>query len=285
MNIALKQIKQLINPPEVSEGRGVRVNRIIGTSQLPAIDPFLMLDHAKVGKPNGFPPHPHRGFETITYIIKGTNWHEDFKGNFGTLNAGDVQWMTAGRGIVHVEMPQTDEVEGFQLWVNLKSSEKMCEPAYQEMKNETISKVLAEGVKVTIIAGNALGVVSPTRTRTPVIYLDVELQDSVEFEQDIERGWNSFIYVFEGAVRIGQQRVGTKKAAVLTTEQEKAVFKAEGNARFLLLAGRPIGETVVNHGPFVMNTQKEIQKCIHDYTRGVNGFEGAVGWEPRYITY
>lgn len=284
-SVALKGVERLINPPEVSEGRGVIVTRIIGTSQLPQLDPFLMLDHAMIRKPNGFPPHPHRGFETVSYILRGSNWHEDFKGNFGELNAGDVQWMTAGKGIVHVEMPQSDEVEGFQLWVNLPSSLKMCPPAYQEMKNETIPKVISEGVKVTIIAGSSMGVSSPTITKTPAMYLDVELEDHVEFVQDFTSGWNSFVYVIEGSVQIGQTLIKTKKAAVLTRNETSCKFLSLGKSKFILLSGQPINETVVNYGPFVMNTQAEIQRTLQEYSRGLNGFEGAVGWEPRYVKY
>ena len=280
-----KSIQQLISPPSVPEGRGVNVIRVIGSSACPTLDPFLLLDHAKVSKPNGFPPHPHRGFETVSYILSGSITHEDFLGCHGLLEAGDVQWMTAGKGIVHVEMPHSNEVEGLQLWVNLKSSDKMCQPYYQDMKNETMSKVNTDQVQVTVIAGQSMGVSSPTITKTPAYYLDISLKDQAEYIQSFVQGWNSLVYVLEGGVRIGSQRVLKGKAAVLTTQELECRFEGLGNSRFILLAGEPIGEAVAQYGPFVMNTQSEIQKTLQDYNKGKNGFEGALGWEPRFLTY
>ena len=183
--MAYKRIKQIVNPKEVSEGSGVRVKRIIGGSALPNLDPFLMMDHAKILKPNGFPAHPHRGFEAVSYIISGSTLHEDFKGNYGEVNGGGIQWMTAGRGIVHCEMPNSDEVEGFQLWVNLKAADKMCEPAYQEKSNSQLPKASKEGVQVTIIAGESLGIVSEIITRTPAYYLDITMERSSNLLQNL----------------------------------------------------------------------------------------------------
>lgn len=280
-----KSILQHVNPPSVPEGRGVTVIRIIGTSSLPTLDPFLLLDHASVKKPNGFPPHPHRGFETVSYVLKGSIMHEDFLGCHGILQSGDVQWMTAGRGIVHVEMPHSDEVEGLQLWVNLRSSEKMCQPYYQDMKNETMSKVLNDDVQVTIIAGQALGVSSPTITKTPATYLDVTIKSGSSYTQQFTAGWNTLIYVLEGEIKIGQQRVSKQRAAILTAEETNCNFEGVTKSRFIILSGEPIRETVSHYGPFVMNTQSEIQKTLRDYSQGQNGFEGAIGWEPRYLTY
>ena len=192
--------------------------------------------------------------------------------------------MTAGRGIVHAEMPKSEEVEGFQLWVNLKSSDKMCNPAYQEKSNSQLPKAYKEGVQVTIIAGESLGVVSEIRTRTPAYYLDISMEQNSNLLQNIPIGWNSYIYVLNGSVEISNKIVGQFQAAVLTNRENKVLINSLAQSRLLLLAGEPIGETVVNYGPFVMNTQREIQQCLDDYRSGRNGFEGARTWQPRYIT-
>jgi quercetin 2,3-dioxygenase len=280
----LKKIKKIVRGVEKMEGGGVKVKRIIGSKQLPNLDPFLMMDHAKMNGSIGFPPHPHRGFETVSYIIKGSTRHEDFKGNYGELNEGGVQWMTAGRGIVHVEMPSSDEVEGFQIWVNLKSSDKLCDPSYQEKSALTIPKASKDGVEVTIIAGESLGKVSEIHTKTPAYLLDINLQINSSLLQHIPPGWNIFVYVIQGKIEIEGVEVDTGHAAVLTESQPDLIISSNLESRVLLLAGEPIGENIVSHGPFVMNTGKEIKKCIDDYMNGKNGFEGAINWEPRYIT-
>uniref|UniRef100_A0A5F9D0J9 Pirin n=1 Tax=Oryctolagus cuniculus TaxID=9986 RepID=A0A5F9D0J9_RABIT len=175
---------------EQPEGVGARVRRSIGRPELKNLDPFLLLDEFKGGRPGGFPDHPHRGFETVSYLLEGGSMaHEDFCGHFGTLNPGDLQWMTAGRGILHAEMPCSEEpAHGLQLWVNLRSSEKMVEPQYQELKNEDIPKPSKDGVTVAVISGEALGIKSKVFTRTPTLYLDFKLDQGAKHSQPIPEG-------------------------------------------------------------------------------------------------
>lgn len=278
-----RRIARIVEPQEVMEGSGVKVKRIIGGKSLRNLDPFLMMDYAKIGSGAGFPAHPHRGFETVSYILSGSSMHEDFKGNYGELHGGDVQWMTAGRGIVHAEMPSSEEIEAFQLWVNLKASDKMCEPAYQEKSNSQLPKASKDGVEVTIIAGESLGVVSEIITRTPAYYLDIRMQANSSILQNIPMGWNSYLFVLNGEIEIEGTKVRPLKAAVLTVNAGKVVVSSNVESRLVLLAGEPIGEPIVNYGPFVMNTEEEIQRTIDDYRTGRNGFEGARNWQPRFI--
>lgn len=282
--MSYRSIKRIISPTEVIEGGGVKVKRIIGANSLPNLDPFLLMDHAIISDSTGFPAHPHRGFETVSYIISGKTMHEDFKGNYGELNGGDVQWMTAGRGIVHAEMPNSDRVEAFQLWVNLKSADKMCEPGYQEKKNSELPKAHRDGVEVTVIAGESLGVTSEIITRTPAYYLDIKMQPNSSLLQAVPVGWNSYIYVLSGEIQIEGTVVLPFNAGILTKNQPNVVISSNTESRLLFLAGEPIGENIVNYGPFVMTTQNEIQTAINDYRSERNGFEGAQSWQPRFIT-
>lgn len=268
------------------EGHGARVRRSIGRPELRNFDPFLMLDYFDAGRPAGFPDHPHRGFETVSYMLptsKGVFLHEDFKGHRGTIGPGDLQWMTAGRGIVHSEMPGNDERSvGLQLWVNLAAKDKMCEPAYQELKASQVPKVFADGVKAHVIAGTALGVTSPVYTRTPTSYIHFELQPNARLQQPIPESWNAFAFVLDGTGVFGA--TGTESDAFHTLtfpadgSQGLTVQAGDSGCSFVLIAGQPHNEPIVQHGPFVMNTQQEIRQAMIDYQTGRNGFENAPGW-------
>ena len=262
-----------------SDGAGVRLTRVIGGTELPDLDPFLLLDEFGTDRPEdyiaGFPEHPHRGFETVTYMLDGRMRHRDNHGNEGLLTPGSVQWMTAGRGLVHSEMPeqQAGRMRGFQLWVNLPSKEKMVEPHYQEFPSESIPAVQpAEGVIVKVIAGvvgDARGPIS--QPATDPLYLDIGLEAGRSWEYVLPEGHNAFAYVFEGEAVIGDgddaRKLGTHEMAVLGGGD---VFKATASsaARLILVAGRPLREPVVRYGPFVMNTKQEIMQAFVDFQEG-----------------
>lgn len=280
-----KVVEKIFTPRFQNEGVGARVMRIIGGEELGRLDPFLMLDYFFVKLPAGFPDHPHRGFETVTYMKTGKFYHEDFKGHRGVIGPGDIQWMTAGKGIVHSEMPASfDETSiGFQLWLNLEKKNKLIPAAYQEYTADKIPRVEKEGVVAHVIAGEALGVKGPIVARTPAFYVDFDLAAGKCFEQLIPPKWNSFCYVYEGDGVFGaDERKCVKDNAVLlkNDENEKLVVKAgTAGLKFILLAGLPLGEPIVQHGPFVMNEQSEIRQAMIDYSNSNNGFEGAQDWE------
>lgn len=273
-----RTIVKSFTPAERPEGDGALVRRIVGTSQLRNLDPFLMLDHFKVVKPHGFPDHPHRGFETVTYMIHGVMQHEDFKGHAGRIGPGDIQWMTAGKGIMHAEMPATNTVEGLQLWVNLHSEFKMCEPAYQEMKSSDILKVSNDKVNATIIAGRSMGQEARTITRTPTYYIDFKISPNGSHVQEVPRGWNAFLYVLEGSLQVQNTTLKALDAGVLSSQEEAVEFKTQEGTKFVFFAGRPINEPIMQYGPFVMNNQTQIEQTFMDYRLGRNGFEGAQAW-------
>ncbi|XP_053722372.1 pirin isoform X1 [Synchiropus splendidus] len=279
-----RRVEKTVLSVEQSEGVGARVRRSIGRPELKNLDPFLMLDEFKVCKPAGFPDHPHRGFETVTYVLQGVTAHEDFCGHSGKLRPGDLQWMTAGRGVVHAEMPVSDEpVVGLQLWVNLSRREKMVEPAYQELPSSKIPKRTDGGVTVVVISGEALGAKSKIYTRTPTMYLDFSLQSGATHVQPVPCGWTSFLYTLAGCVHVGpdeeQRRVEAHHTVVLGDgDCVKLENKDAEESHFVLIAGQPIKEPVVQQGPFVMNTEEEIAQAIRDYRSCSNGFERAKNW-------
>jgi len=262
-----------------SDGAGVRLTRVIGGPMLPDLDPFLLFDEFGTDRPEdyiaGFPEHPHRGFETVTYMLDGRMRHRDNHGNEGLLTPGAVQWMTAGRGLVHAEMPEQQEgrMRGFQLWVNLPAKEKMAQPRYQEFPSENIPVVQpAEGVSVKVIAGavgDAHGPIS--QPATDPLYLDIALDAGHGWEYALPEGHSAFAYVFEGEATIGEgdeaRRLGTHELAVLGGGD---VFKATAgaDARLILVAGRPLREPVARYGPFVMNTKQEIMQAFVDFQEG-----------------
>ncbi len=280
----LRDIANLIQATETSDGAGVRIKRSLGGGSGARLDPFLMLDEFGSDQPDdyiaGFPSHPHRGFETVTYMLDGHMLHEDHLGNRGELRNGDVQWMTAGRGIVHSEMPQQESglMRGFQLWLNLPAKEKMCEPFYQDIPSADIPVVELEGARVKVIAGTYVGeslsqagVITARSTRP--LYLDVHLSLGADFIHPVEAELNAFLYVYEGALRLNaadsrERDVPSSAAAVLGPGEVVSVRASAPDTRFLLLAGKPLNEPVVQYGPFVMNTREEIEQAIHDYQSG-----------------
>ena len=264
--------KSFVATPQ-SEGVGARVRRSIGSSEQRHLDPFLLLDEFTVRKPAGFPNHPHRGQQTVTYMIEGAFKHKDNKGHEGTIGVGDVQWMTAGRGIVHSEMPATDGNNvGLQLWVNLAAKDKMTKPQYQEITSDKIPTATNDdgSVSVKVIAGKCLGVESPVFTATPSMYWDVTMKKGAEFEEVIPNDYNAFVYVLGGTVNIGKnQQQGEHGTCAILGDGDTVLVKAgENGARFVVVSGRPNNEPIVQHGPFVMNTRKEIQQAFTDYAAG-----------------
>jgi len=278
---------------EQSEGVGARVRRSIGTRQVRNFDPFLMLDEFRGTAPAGFPDHPHRGFETVSYMLKGAFEHEDFTGRRGIINTGDLQWMTAGRGIVHCEMPAKNagECHGLQLWVNLAKKFKGVEPNYQELLDKDIPRTSTPDglVQVKIIAGESMSIKSPVYTRTPTMYLDFTLKpNSPVFTQPIPDGWNAFVYVLTGQGEFGSKKLisDAHHTLILSSNGHGLDFRNPSNntdCRFVLIAGEPLNEPVVQHGPFVMNTNEEIQQAIEDYQYCKNGFENARQWQSKGI--
>ena len=268
------RITRLVTGMPASDGAGVRLTRVIGTPQLDHLDPFLMLDEFGTDRPQdylaGFPDHPHRGFETVTYMLDGRMRHRDNHGNEGVLVPGSVQWMTAGRGLVHSEMPEQQEgrMRGFQLWVNLPARDKLCEPKYQEFAPERIPVATpAPGVGVKVIAGEVDGAIGPiAQPATAPVYLDIALERGARWQHVLPDGHAGFVYVYEGDASSGGQLVRTKQLGVL--DGETVQFEAKGASRVLLVAGRPLREPVARYGPFVMNTRDELQQAFADYQAG-----------------
>lgn len=270
-----------------TDGKNVTVHRSIGTMSLRTLDPFLLLDEFSVPQNGGFPDHPHRGFETVTYMLEGQTQHEDFAGHKGTIGPGDLQWMTAGRGIVHSEMPvrlpreQEDErAHGLQLWINLPKEHKMCEPQYQELLDGQIPRARPQdGVVVKVIAGESHGVKSQIYTRTPTMFLDFKMDKNQTVTQTIPATFNGFIYVLGGTAYIGDPNSETEAKAhhtLLFSEDNTSTVRIQTKdeaAHFVLIAGEPLREPVVHIGPFVMNTREEVYETYRDYRDGVNGFE------------
>jgi hypothetical protein len=270
-------VKSIVSMAQ-SEGNGARVRRSIGSAKLHNFDPFLLLDEFYVDPPAGFPDHPHRGFETVTYMLKGKFKHEDFAGHKGSIGPGDLQWMTAGRGIVHAEMPASRETShGLQLWVNLPGKDKLCEPAYQEMLDAEVPRAVVEGAEVKIIAGEAFGVDAKVVTRTPIIYLDVKLQPGKSLEHAVKDTYNGFVYVLEGSGTFGANQKHSDAHTTLVMGNGSALDVQAGDQglHYVLIAGEPIGEPVVQYGPFVMTTNEEIMQAMRDYQTNSNGFERA----------
>jgi quercetin 2,3-dioxygenase len=269
--MTLRTVKQVIRSVPASDGAGVKLRRSLGQSQFARLDPFLMLDEFSSDDAAdyiaGFPSHPHRGFETVTYILDGHMLHEDHLGNKGNLKSGGVQWMSAGRGIIHSEMPQQESgrMRGFQLWINLPAKDKMKRATYRDLDAADIPEVRLdkEGL-VRVIAGEFQGVKAAVPpTPTDASYFDVHLPAGGSFRHPVKDGYNAFAYVYEGAL----DGIEPRAAAVFSTEGEIRLASKDG-ARFLLLAGKPIGEPVVQYGPFVMNTREEIEQAIRDYQAG-----------------
>jgi len=264
------------------DGAGVRLLRSLGSRSMPELDPFLMLDEIRSDDPRdwiaGFPAHPHRGFETVTYMLEGAMEHADSEGNHGLLEPGSVQWMTAGRGIVHSEMPlrRDGRLWGFQLWINLPSANKMMAPRYQDIAPDRIPVVqLSNGGVVRVIAGRAFGHDGPVHgIVTDPLFLDMTLPPGTEAGVPATRGHNAFIYVITGHARIGTDTMRVPRSTLVSLgdgDRVRVASAGEEELRFLLLAARPIAEPVVRYGPFVMNTAEEIEQAVSDFRAGTLG--------------
>ena len=268
-----RTIQQIIKGVQTSDGAGVNLTRIIANPGLDMLDPFLLLDEFDSNDPDdyiaGFPPHPHRGFETITYMLNGKFRHKDTAGNEGYLTDGSVQWMTAGRGIIHSEIPEQTEglVRGFQLWMNLPKEKKMIEPVYNDIPAEKIPTIQFQGGEAKIIAGTFSGVTGPGRSHTGMLYYDISLDASADINIPINDKWNGFCYVYEGEISCGKT-VSKSYLAILSTEGLFRCTATTNNTRFILVAGMPLNEPVARGGPFVMNTRDEILQAFEDYQAG-----------------
>lgn len=271
----LRKVMDIIEPVYVREGAGVLLRRSIATSRLNYLDFFLLFDHFGSDDSRdylaGFPLHPHRGIETVTYMLGGKINHKDSLGNQGTIGKRDVQWMTSGSGIMHEEMPQKPErgkMEGFQLWVNLPARLKMTDPRYQEVKADDIPEVKVNGARVKVIAGEYQGVKGPVKEiYADPEYLDVFLSSGGEFKQFITPGHNAFIYLYEGSGLVSGEEVSSTCLLVLGDGDYLEVNGKE-DMRFLLVSGKPLNEPIARHGPFVMNTREEIREALEDLRKG-----------------
>ncbi|MGH7155514.1 MAG: pirin family protein, partial [Acetobacteraceae bacterium] len=278
-----RPVVKLVRGMPASDGAGVRLNRVIGGPALPDLDPFLMLDEFRSDDAAdylaGFPDHPHRGFETVTYMLAGRMRHGDNQGNTGLLRPGSVQWMTAGRGIVHSEMPEQEDglMWGFQLWVNLPAVRKMTAPAYQDIAPESIPEVVTDGgARIRVIAGRFGATAGPVQAPdTQPVYLDITLPQGVALTCPLPAMHAGFAYVFDGTAQIGSdgaaKPVARGELAVLSEGGQVRLVAGDTGARLLLVAGRPLREPVVKHGPFVMNTREEIRQAVADFSSGAFG--------------
>jgi len=272
----IRKVERVIDPIYVLEGAGVRLRRSIATRQLDYLDPFLLFDHFGSDDPKdylpGFPMHPHRGIETVTYMLSGAVRHTDSMGNTGVIGAGDMQWMTAGGGILHEEMPQlvSEPLNGFQLWVNLPARLKMCKPRYQEISSAAIPIASPEdGVEIRVIAGEVAGVRGPvSEIAADPAYFDVHLVAGKEYIFTVENDHTALAYLYDGFARFGGTGIAATRLVVFGTGEKINVQAEEKGARFLLISGKPLGEPIARYGPFVMNTQEEIQKALQDLRDG-----------------
>ena len=276
-----RSLAKLVHATPQIEGEGMIVTRPFPTARLDQLDPFLLLDRMGPvthgpGEAKGAPDHPHRGFETVTYILDGAIEHEDSQGNRGRIGAGDVQWMTAGSGVIHSEMPAEEilrdggRLHGFQLWVNLPRHDKMMKPRYQELRAAEIpTATSADGkVTVTVIAGESLGTRATIDTRTPIMYLHVRLAAGARFTQTIPETYNAFAFVISGELTLGDRVARENDLALFDRDGDAVAMATESGAELLLIGGVPLNEPVARYGPFVMNTAGEIRQAMSDYQSG-----------------
>ncbi len=273
-----RSVERVIAGQPTSDGAGVKLTRVLTQPLQLRLDPFLLLDAFGTDNPQdyvgGFPDHPHRGFETVTYMIAGRMRHRDSAGHEGLLQNGGVQWMTAGRGVIHSELPEQEggRMEGFQLWLNLAAKDKMRAPWYRDIQSAEIPEFTTpEGVKVRAIAGRSHGVDGAMqRETTEPLYLDLEIPAGATFTQALPLTHNAFVYVYRGELTIGETKVPVQRMAILKNEAESdgVVLKAPVPTRALLIAGKPLGEPIAQYGPFVMNTNDEIFQAVQDYQSG-----------------
>lgn len=288
MTTQIRDLAHVIPSIPTSDGAGVKLRRSIGSQRGLYLDPFLMLDEFGTENPGdyiaGFPPHPHRGFETVTYMLDGRMQHKDHMGNTGDLGPGSAQWMTAARGIIHSEMPlqESGRMRGFQLWVNLPSAEKMKSAGYRDIPASDIPELLLpQGGKVKVIAGTAEAggekvsgpINGPDKPlSTNPYYFDIELPMNARFDHALPDGHNAFVYAYEGKVKVGapgkEKPLPTQAAGILGQNGTVSLVAGEHGARIVLIAGKPINEPVVQYGPFVMNTREEIEQALRDYSNG-----------------
>ncbi len=277
-----RKVERLVQGVQTSDGAGVRLTRVLTQQLQRRLDPFLMLDAFRNENPEdyigGFPDHPHRGFETVTYMLAGRMRHHDSAGNQGLLGPGCVQWMTAGSGLIHSELPEQADglMEGFQLWLNLPARDKMARPYYRDIPSESIPEfVTPQGVRVRVIAGSSHGVAGAVqREHTEPLYLDVHLPAGTRFVQPIPPAHHAFTYTYRGTVLVGGTAVPDRNMAILANDAAgQVVVKADADARLLIVAGQPLNEPIAQYGPFVMNTGEEIQQALRDYRDGL--FESA----------
>ena len=279
-----RPVESLITGRPTRDGAGVRLTRVLTGELQERLDPFLMLDHFASDDPKdygaGFPDHPHRGFETVTYMVAGRMRHKDSTGAKGLLQNGGVQWMTAGRGVVHSEMPEQEEgrMEGFQLWLNLPSWQKMCAPAYRDIQSADVPEThTPEGVRVRVIAGQSHGVAGAVQRPiqdypSDALYLDLHFSGDQRFCQPLPAGHNAFVYVYRGEVLVpgaeGGTRVPSGHMAILANVGDGVALRGACGARALLIAGQPLREPIAQYGPFVMNTREELMQAVHDFQSG-----------------
>jgi quercetin 2,3-dioxygenase len=270
-------VERIVAGQHVMDGAGVKINRVLTQGLQRRLDPFLMLDAFGSDQAGdyiaGFPEHPHRGFETVTYMLSGSMRHRDSAGNEGLVLDGGVQWMTAGRGVIHSEMPAQTEglMEGFQLWLNLPASEKLCAPWYRDIPDAEVPRYTREGVTVRVIAGSSHGVAGAVqRDATAPLYLDIELAAGASFAQALPQGHNAFLYVFRGEAIVGGRGIQRTRMAILDNAQgaDGVLIHAAQPTRVLLIAGRPLNEPIAQYGPFVMNTQAELRQAVEDFRAG-----------------
>lgn len=276
-----KTIVKVVRGMPTSDGAGVSLTRIIGQPDLPRLDPFLMLDFFGSDNPGeyiaGFPPHPHRGFQTVTYMLAGKMRHKDSVGNEGVIDAGGIQWMNAGRGIIHEEMPEQEEglLQGFQLWVNLPAKEKMSAPNYQDIQPDSVPTVQIQNASVKVLAGDVDGVKGPVKTTAVApTFLDIDLK-SGQCDIALKSNEAAFLYVYEGNITVGKGDQAQKNVlesgelGVLSQQGTRLSFSSEKGSKIIVVSGKPINEPIVQYGPFVMNSQQEIVQAFNDYQSGV----------------
>lgn len=269
-----RTVSRMAKGMPTQDGAGVSLSRIIGSPYMQRVDPFLMLDEFKSDDPNdyiaGFPSHPHRGFETVTYLIEGSVRHRDHMGSEGYLGPGSIQWMTAGRGIIHEEMPQQENgmLWGFQLWVNLPAKDKMTDPRYQDIPAEDVPETAFDAGVVRVLAGELNGKVGPVSgVATQPRFFDVRWEEDGVFHNEIPEAHTGFIYAYKGEMTVGKQVIQAGEVAILS-EGESVSISAKGDSGCLLVAGQPLNEPVAQYGPFVMNTVEEIETAIRDFQSG-----------------
>lgn len=273
-----RRVAHVVQGREVMDGAGVRIQRLLTQDLQQRLDPFLMLDAFRSDDPEdyiaGFPDHPHRGFETITYMIQGRMRHRDSAGHEGLLDTGGVQWMTAGRGVIHSEMPEqtAGRMEGFQLWLNLPARDKLSAPAYRDIAAEQIPEfTTSENVRVRVLAGESHGVTGAVqRPHTLPLYLDVHLPAGAVFQQLLAPEKNAFVHVYRGQIRLAGAALQAGQMGVLDNEalSDGVSLQAQSDSRLLLVAGQPLHEPIVQHGPFVMNSAEEVRQAFADYRAG-----------------